>query len=638
MDTPADGLKVLIGPLWNAAHIGSHIESPLIQPFYMGEAALRSFLPKGLGKEYYAFHPRCMEADFLQTYRLKIADIFAGLPDGWMPDVLIWMGYYFGMPENLEECPVPSILVVCDWHVHYTIIREMVDAFDYILCDRALLQVLQAKGYTHCAYWPAYSFAPEIVREYPSERDLDLTFIGNFSPAIYSERNRHLMRLAPLAQDYKLFYGSRVYHPDYSRVLSRSKLVFNHSIRQEMNLRAYEAAACGALCLVEEENLEIRDFLTPGESCVLYNKDNLLELARYYLEHPDQARRIAEAGQRQIQNYNCEKQFAMLLERLPGILQQLAPERSYRRKSQLRRQLLRILHFSTTDMPELRAQGILLLEQMLSGPLSERERLQVLSALAVCHTDYRASAEAGYTPDFSFRYSCEQAQQLFQEALEQSPETDPLLLHNLLWIYALNDRRETMLPWLEKQQQLLQIRPSAESFEDFGLFILPLGYTQFFIRWQRLQQQHENQPEDCRQQLYQMLVWSCLYHYGMFAAEHQQFDLALAAFKGAREACDDFSDTYLEMARAYLKLNQAEAALSCLWLGIERGVYYPQSWLTLLYLLHSRRHLETARQSLKTAKVLFMSSRFSQLQQALAHLDLMLRQEGSQSQSEGFLA
>jgi hypothetical protein len=61
---------------------------------------------------------------------------------------------------------------------------------------------------------------------------------------------------------------------DYGRDLSRCRIGWNRSIRGEMNLRAFEVPACGAVLLMERENREVADFFVPGEECVLYGADD----------------------------------------------------------------------------------------------------------------------------------------------------------------------------------------------------------------------------------------------------------------------------------------------------------------------------------------------------------------------------
>jgi tetratricopeptide (TPR) repeat protein len=82
------------------------------------------------------------------------------------------------------------------------------------------------------------------------------------------------------------------------RLLSRAKIVFNHSVRREMNMRCYEAMGCGALLFTEEGNLETPDHLRNGEDSVFYREDNFIELLEHFLDDDEARLRIAEEGRR----------------------------------------------------------------------------------------------------------------------------------------------------------------------------------------------------------------------------------------------------------------------------------------------------------------------------------------------------
>ena len=47
--------------------------------------------------------------------------------------------------------------------------------------------------------------------------------------------------------------------------------------RGEMNLRAFEVPACGAMLMMESSNLEVRECFVPGHEVVLYGDDDLEE-------------------------------------------------------------------------------------------------------------------------------------------------------------------------------------------------------------------------------------------------------------------------------------------------------------------------------------------------------------------------
>jgi hypothetical protein len=64
------------------------------------------------------------------------------------------------------------------------------------------------------------------------------------------------------------------------------------------NMRTYEATGCGAL-LITDYVPELEGHFTPGKDLVTYHtREELLERARYYLDHPGEAAAIAKAGQK----------------------------------------------------------------------------------------------------------------------------------------------------------------------------------------------------------------------------------------------------------------------------------------------------------------------------------------------------
>ena len=103
---------------------------------------------------------------------------------------------------------------------------------------------------------------------------------------------------------------SDIFGDDYGRFLNRARIGFNRSIRGEMNLRAFEVPACGGLLFMEEQNREIREFLTPGEEVVLYNNDNFEELVRDAVELlPDDFLAIMHNVDVQVRRWPTQRQL-----------------------------------------------------------------------------------------------------------------------------------------------------------------------------------------------------------------------------------------------------------------------------------------------------------------------------------------
>ena len=245
-----------------------------------------------------------------------LAEILDRLPPGWEPDVvLIWMPENYGLPPGFETCPYPMVACVGDWNLGYQGLEESALAFDYILTDRRGVEVFQRAGFDRVAHVKLYGFEPALHRRLPDvAKTYDVGFVGNLNPEVQRERTPLLARLAGLSERYRVSLQTGLYGEDYARAVNQAKITFDYSIRGEMNMRAYEAPACGSLLFLEEENREVRDVFQDRVHCVLYNEDNLEELLDHYLTHDEERQQIVEAAYDRVQDYSYERQMSRLVE------------------------------------------------------------------------------------------------------------------------------------------------------------------------------------------------------------------------------------------------------------------------------------------------------------------------------------
>src|SRR5262249_31800777 len=131
-------------------------------------------------------------------------------------------------------------------------------------------------GYADVRWFCQYTFKRPFHRRYDDiPRDLDVAFAGNLNVAVQRERAPWLSRLAGLGRrGVRVEVRQGLHGEAYGRFLTRARIGWNRSIRGELNLRGFEVPACGALLLIERENLEVRDFFAPDEECVLYGDDD----------------------------------------------------------------------------------------------------------------------------------------------------------------------------------------------------------------------------------------------------------------------------------------------------------------------------------------------------------------------------
>jgi len=268
-----------------------------------------------VGKRFYPFD---IEFDPARGRWEELASL---LPPGWEPDlVLFYYPEHEPLPKGIERAPWPVVGVISDWNIHFDQLWTMAPFFDAVAADRMGTAVFRKAGFAQTFYWPQYTFRWEWHKPVEGlERDIDVFFAGNMNPQVQGERILWLGRLKALEERIRVEIASGVFNEDYGRLLARAKIGFNRSIRGEMNLRAFEVCASGAVLLMERENLEVREYLVPDEEVVLYGENDLEKKIFWLLEHDEERERIARAGRRKILDYSMSRNLDRLRGALAGI-------------------------------------------------------------------------------------------------------------------------------------------------------------------------------------------------------------------------------------------------------------------------------------------------------------------------------
>jgi len=245
-------------------------------------------------------------------------ELLGECPNGWTPDVYIhWSPEYNALPWGWETADCLTAGVFGDWNLGGVVMQQTAPGFDVTFADRGGGERLKRFGHRRVEYVPLWAYYPELHRTLPdSERDIDILMVGNFNHAVQWERSRWLARIARLSQRWRVLVVTGVFGEEYVKLMNRAKIVFNRSIRGEINMRAYEAAACGAMLFYERENGEISSLYKDREECVLYGDEDLENLFSYYLAPENTAEReqIAAAGNRRVQTESYAHHFARMLD------------------------------------------------------------------------------------------------------------------------------------------------------------------------------------------------------------------------------------------------------------------------------------------------------------------------------------
>jgi tetratricopeptide (TPR) repeat protein len=233
----------------------------------------------------------------------------------WPPDLMmVWMPEAHPPPLEIERAPVKTVAMVSDWNVYFPVLHVNLSRYDAVLCDTAGTEVLRNRLVQPRHLFPLYSQISPVHKPWPVEKDIDVVFVGNLDPASHATRARYLERLANLSGRYRIVITTETYREEYAKLLCRARIVFNHSIRGEVNLRVFETLACGSLAFLEEGNREIRSWLTPDEEIVLYNHENFEKKIAHYLEHPAEAEAVAARGHARAAEFAGENRLTHLVE------------------------------------------------------------------------------------------------------------------------------------------------------------------------------------------------------------------------------------------------------------------------------------------------------------------------------------
>ena len=233
--------------------------------------------------------------------------------------VLCWLPEMYPPPLEIEQCPVPTVAVFSDWNIYFPQLEHNMARYDRVYCDKLGAERLQLRGAVPRHFFSFYTQDSLLHHKLVAAKDLDIVFVGSLNYVIHAERSRCLEKVAALSDRYRVRICAGYLDEAYTRLLNRARIVFNHGLRSEMNMRCFEALACGSLLFLEESNIEVRDYLEDRHDVVLYRPDNLADLLGYYLEHREEADTIAARGHAKAAELALERRLPVFFDALEDL-------------------------------------------------------------------------------------------------------------------------------------------------------------------------------------------------------------------------------------------------------------------------------------------------------------------------------
>jgi spore maturation protein CgeB len=559
-------LKILLGPIKQNSEIGKAATTLGIKCFSDSDAEIIYNIEK-------------------DTFQ----DITARLPAGWEPDiVLFWSPEYNTIPLNIEKAECTTIAIVGDWNLGFSALKENLKRFDWIMTDKAGVEVFKNTGYQNINYWPMFSFNPVLHKILPdNEKIYDIVFAGNFNHMIHSERARWLYRVSNLAKRYKVKLVSGIYGEEYTKTLNQAKIVFNHSVRQEMNMRAYEVPACGSLLFIEDSNLEISDFLSDKKECILYNSENFEHLIDYYLENDSAREKITVAGNKRIQLETHQAH----LQKLIGIIE----EKNLKEIKNVRREFSSLSHVSQLYQASLSAiQGITSGSMQLAGKIITKgldkkpENPDLWNALIVLYANTALLLEQGQK-----NLLLNKALSLTEKVLGYSPDS-VLLYFTRGNISLLLDNKENAKVAFLKALELIKSKKNI--FKECHDLFFPRSYDSFRVEWERVTAYFSGQPELLFTRYKNLLNWRIHESLGDISFELADYFAAKEYYNQAIQFEPDLiSKAGTNLALSLNKLGKKQEAADTLYRAIKVNPLEPDNYHYLVDLLYELKQFEDCR-------------------------------------------
>jgi GT2 family glycosyltransferase/tetratricopeptide (TPR) repeat protein len=208
--------------------------------------------------------------------------------DGFDLYLVIDDGLRWFWPADFHPCAWWAI----DTHLNLDWYRTRGRSFDFLFAaQRDGAAALRDEGLP--ARWLPLACDPDIHRPHSLPKVYDVSFVGRLAPGPRADLVARFQKRFPNS-----FVGQR-YFEDMARMYSSSRLVFNRSIRNDINMRVFEALACGSLLVTNDlsDNGQ-KELFHSGEHLITYTQaEEMLDKMDYYLRHEAEREAIAAAGQ-----------------------------------------------------------------------------------------------------------------------------------------------------------------------------------------------------------------------------------------------------------------------------------------------------------------------------------------------------
>jgi|GEM_PF-1317480 len=185
-------------------------------------------------------------------------------------------------PIGLNELKCLNVWYGIDTHMDFIKHLQISKVFDVtFIAQLEYVDELKARGIEQ-VYWLPLGFDQKFTKYHTLDKKFDVAYVGSINKSINPERHR-LLDL--LAQEFPNHYFGQASPNEMAKIYAQTRIVFNMSIKNDINMRIFEATGSGAVLLtnpifkngIEELFKEGEHYLTySDEVTLLYRVKELL--------------------------------------------------------------------------------------------------------------------------------------------------------------------------------------------------------------------------------------------------------------------------------------------------------------------------------------------------------------------------
>ena len=217
------------------------------------------------------------------------------------PDFMIFVegGNMNLLPINFEALEFPKYWWGIDTHNDYTKHLAISRLFDHsFIAQKDYVENLKIDGILNCSWLPL-AFPDALSAHSQDSQQYDIAYIGSSNWNLYPARGS---LLKAIASNYKNLKIGQATASEMVEIYSNSKLVFNYSLKNDINMRFFESIGSGAVLLTNRIiGNGIDELFIEGEDFLVYeDESDLINKISKYLENEISLKAISNSGKQKV--------------------------------------------------------------------------------------------------------------------------------------------------------------------------------------------------------------------------------------------------------------------------------------------------------------------------------------------------